>query len=673
MRRKLSGNHVATLAVAGLATLLLAASLTAQPAAAPATRNNGPDETITIGETIYIRAPSGLRIKEAATSRNGIVELRPVANKPQVLQVVGIGVGTTRITLTDEKDQVATLMVTVEPDLQFIRNAVTRQFPRANLEITQGPDRTLIVGGTVESAEDIEPLMRFLEGYGGSGRVANNLRIVGPKQVQLEVIVAKVDRTELRRFGFNFLWSDRLDYFGSTIGSLINPQTINRRGGVGTFAMDRPIFDAATNFLYGVTDASSAFLGFVEALRREGLAKIFSSPVIPASSGRPARIVVGGEQPYPTPAPLGQAPGVEFRRFGTIVQFLPVVLGDGRIRIQVRAEVSRLDFSQPVLISGTVVPRFLIQEAEATVELESGQSLVLGGLIQSEVDGATNKVPLLGDLPFVGTAFRRVQYEEREQELIILVTPRLVDGLWPHQRPTCFPGQETRRPTDFELFLEGILEAPPGPRPLRPDGCYRPAHWHLGVGPIAGENGQGAVAPGGNRPWTEEPSLPPPRPHRDDTDRPVGRTTPPNPTVPPPAPRSDSPSRLPKTDSRRTGRQDGKPTPAGLHLRSLSPMEHHLPTDGAPRGDATTPSLSNGQHRLSASSSAPTLTGSDVLSLGKADLPQPADDRTSGSEPVEAQSVNAETVIVEPANAAPARATLGRPVPRPIYRPLRDE
>ncbi|MCS7161182.1 MAG: hypothetical protein RMJ19_11985 [Gemmatales bacterium] len=450
-----------------------------QTGAGPAGRG-GADEVISLGETIYVRAPSGLRIKEAATSRQGIVEIRPVKDKPNLLEVTGIHIGSTRLTLTDEKDQVTTLIISVEPDIQYIRQAVAKQFPRANVEISQGPDRTLILGGTVYAAEDIDPLIRFLEGYAGAGRVVNNLRVVGPHLVQLEVVVAKVDRTELRRFGFNFLWSDRADYFASTIGGLVNPRTINLRGGVGTFSTDQPIFDPSSNLLVGITDASSAFLGFVEALRREGLAKIISSPVVTACSAQPARFVVGGEQPYPTPAALGQPPGVEFRRFGTIVQFLPIVLGDGRIRIKVRAEVSRLDFSNPVQISGTLVPRFLTQEEETTVELESGQSLVLGGLVQTEVDGATNKVPYVGDLPFIGAAFRRVQYEEREQELIILVTPRLVGALWPHQKPACLPGQETRRPTDFELFLEGILEAPPGPRPLRPDGCYRPAHWHLG-------------------------------------------------------------------------------------------------------------------------------------------------------------------------------------------------
>lgn len=611
-----------TLAVAVLVGLISGSIAWPQPPASGSANRGNPDEVLSLGETIYVRAPSGLKIKEAATSRNGVVEVRPVTNKPNVLQVIGIGVGSTRLTLTDEKDQVATILITVEPDLQYIRQAVAKQFPRANLDITQGPDRTLIVGGTVESAEEIEPLIRFLEGYTGAGRVSNNLRVVGPHLVQLEVIVAKVDRTELRRFGFNFLWSDRADYFGSTIGSLINPQNINLRGGVSTFASNRPIFDAASNILYGITDASSAFLGFVEALRREGLAKIMTSPVVVTRSGRPARITVGGEQPYPTPAALGQAPGVEFRRFGTIVQFLPVVLGDGRIRIQVRAEVSRLDFSQPVQISGTIVPRFLTQEEEATVELESGQSLVMGGLMQTEVDAATNKVPFVGDLPFIGTAFRRVQYEEREQELIILVTPRLVGGLWPHQRPTCFPGQETRRPTDFELFLEGILEAPPGPRPLKPDGCYRPAHWHLGPPDYWGNNGANPEtalpAPtfmGANAPPTLQPL---------EENKPTMR----NHISQPPA---ESPIKLPETS---------RPT-----NRGTNPIKETTFTNPIP-------------------SSVPLLhTPAGLLAP-----PQ----RLTGDSPLEQEAIG-ETVHVESDVSTSAPASLGKPVRRPLLRLLRDE
>ncbi|MCS7166994.1 MAG: hypothetical protein RMI91_10190 [Gemmatales bacterium] len=587
-----------------------------QSGAGPAGRG-GPDEVISLGETIYVRAPSGLRIKEAATSRHGIVEVRPVKDKPNVLEVTGLNVGSTRLTLTDEKDQVTTFIISVEPDIQFIRQAVAKQFPRANVEITQGPDRTLIVGGSVHAAEDIDPLIRFLEGYAGAGRVVNNLRVVGPHLVQLEVVVAKVDRTELRRFGFNFLWSDRADYFGSTVGTLVNPQSINLRGGVGTFSTDRPIFDANSNLLLGITDASSAFLGFVEALRREGLAKIISSPVVTACSAQPARFVVGGEQPYPTPAALGQPPGVEFRRFGTIVQFLPIVLGDGRIRIKVRAEVSRLDFSNPVQISGTLVPRFLTQEEETTVELESGQSLVLGGLIQTEVDAATNKVPYLGDLPLLGTAFRRVQYEEREQELIILVTPRLVGALWPHQRPACLPGQETRRPTDFELFLEGILEAPPGPRPLRPDGCYRPAHWPLGLPGAQGSDTMG-----------NEERLPPP------SLLPRSPAGPPNKTQPSAAPGGlGHPTEFPPVLPPAASGSTGKPSPQDSGPR------HTLPSGG----NAFPTNISANPHE----------TRRDAVGSAR--------ESSSESVYVEAQP-----------NAAPA-AVLGTPSRRQSYRPLREE
>ncbi|MCS7161087.1 MAG: type II and III secretion system protein, partial [Gemmatales bacterium] len=393
------------------------------------------------------------------------------------------------------------------------------------------------------------------------------------------------------------------------------------RGGVGTFALDRPIFDSASNFLFGITDASSAFLGFVEALRREGLAKITSSPVVVTRSGRAARITVGGEQPYPTPAALGQPPGVEFRRFGTIVQFLPVVLGDGRIRVQVRAEVSRLDFSQPVQISGTIVPRFLTQEEETTVELESGQSLVLGGLLQTEVDAATNKVPFVGDLPFIGTAFRRVQYEEREQELIILVTPRLVGGLWPHQRPTCFPGLETRRPTDFELFLEGILEAPPGPRPLRPDGCYRPAHWHLDYGAPAGSN----------HTMNHEGILPPPAP----------------------APSGSVPEL--KTVAPAVFRGETSPT------HSAPPAPVVLPE--TPQGNIGRPPsapLSPPPQLSSAEGESPSVT-----------VPSPEDGQraVAGAVP----ESRGEAVYVDSLPHGAPAATLGKPVRRHPPRPLRDD
>src|SRR5262249_46261120 len=131
---------------------------------------------------------------------------------------------------------------------------------------------------------------------------------------------------------------------------------------------------------------------------------------------------------------------------------------------------------------------------------ETGQTLCIGGLVQHNVTGSTRKVPILGDLPFFGTAFSRKFYREDETELVILVTPRLVDAMSCDQLPRYLPGQETRTPDDFELFLEGILEAPRGPREVFPDHRYRAAYLNgptADLFPCAGNNGSGHHGHGG--------------------------------------------------------------------------------------------------------------------------------------------------------------------------------
>jgi pilus assembly protein CpaC len=152
---------------------------------------------------------------------------------------------------------------------------------------------------------------------------------------------------------------------------------------------------------------------------------------------------------------------------------VPIVLGDGRIRLEVEPEVSNLDPAAGTTIQGTNVPGRATQRVHTTVELEDSQTFVIGGLIQNTVLGSTTKVPVLGDIPFLGVAFSRKEFEEHETELIVMVTPHLVDPMDCSQAPKVLPGMETRRPDDFELFLEGILEAPRGQREVCPGGIYR--------------------------------------------------------------------------------------------------------------------------------------------------------------------------------------------------------
>jgi pilus assembly protein CpaC len=230
-----------------------------------------------------------------------------------------------------------------------------------------------------------------------------------------------------------------------------------------------------SNLFLAVFNPTQNFFGLLQALKDEDLVKIMAKPNLVSLSGRPAQFLDGGEQAIPVPAGLGQV-GVEFVEFGTRLSFLPIVLGNGKIYLEVEPEVSSLDPAFGTSINGTVVPGRDTQRVHTTVQLEDGQTYVLGGLIQHRVIGTTTKVPVVGEIPFLGAAFSRKIYTEEEDELVILVTPHLVDGMSCDQAPKLLPGDETRSPDDFELFLEGILEAPRGSREVCPDYRYVPAY-----------------------------------------------------------------------------------------------------------------------------------------------------------------------------------------------------
>jgi pilus assembly protein CpaC len=226
----------------------------------------------------------------------------------------------------------------------------------------------------------------------------------------------------------------------------------------------------AGNSPFGVLTPNHGVTGFLEALRTEGLAKIHTEPTITTLSGKPAYIISGGESPILTSSGQG-SPSVTYKQFGTVVNFLPIVMGDGKIHLEVRPEVSQLDAASGIFIAGvtpTSVPGFAIRSAQAAAVLEDGQTLAIGGIIQTTQDTTLNKVPIIGDLPYLGHFFRAHSSRETEEELLILVTPRLVHPMDCAQLPKYLPGRETRTPDDFELFLEGIMEAPRGQREVLP-------------------------------------------------------------------------------------------------------------------------------------------------------------------------------------------------------------
>lgn len=472
---------VISVAVLGLLLIGLAGRADAQGEVAPPPQPNPNAIIVAINGTQRLGMRTGKALRTAVNEKENIARVQPVQGDATRVLITGLEPGITRVTLTDVDGNTESFDIVVQFDVEYLKSLLKRAVPTANVQPIPAANNSIILTGTVAHAEDVDVVLRTAQSVVlGGDRVINALRVGGVMQVQLCVVMATVSRSEFRRMAFDFMISDR-DWFWASTGSgtVIPPNLVGRGstqlGVEGAISAIPGLPNGApTNLFLGVLGNNAGFLGFLQALRDENVAKLLAEPRLVTMSGRPASFLSGGEQAVPIPAGLGQV-GVQFEEFGTRLNFLPIVLGNGRIHLEVEPEVSQLDAANGTNIQGTIVPGRVTQRVHTTVELEDGQTFVLGGLIQKESIGTARKVPVLGDLPFFGSAFRAVAYDERERELIVMVTVHLVDPLDCSQLPKRLPGQETRSPDDFELFLEGILEAPRGPRSACNGRRYSPA------------------------------------------------------------------------------------------------------------------------------------------------------------------------------------------------------
>ncbi len=456
---------------------------------------------VPLGGTKELQMTTKKPIKDAKTNMQGPLAIQPFAGDPTRILLSGVQVGQVQLTLIDIDNKTEIYIVIIQIDIEYLKTQLRIAAPTATV-VPQAAGNSIILNGHVKHAEDVDTILKVVQCL-PNVCVINHMTVGGVQQVQVDIVVAQVTRSKARSMTFNFLTDTKNFYFGSTIGqAVVNPTTVGVGGQFGAFPalIGTPGTPAGvpTNILSGVIHSSWGLLTFLEALKQEGVAKVITEPRIVTLSGRPASYLVGGEQAIPVPAGLGQV-GVQFEEFGTRLNVLPIVLGDGRIHLEVEPEVSSLDAANGTTIDGTVVPGRDTTRINTTVELESGQTFILAGLIQHVVAGTLDKVPVIGDLPFIGAAFSSKSFTDTEVELVILMTPHLVDPADCSQIPHILPGQETRNPDDFELFLEQILEAPRGPRKVFVDHQYIAPYKN---GPTAKEipcaGGTGAGGAGGN-------------------------------------------------------------------------------------------------------------------------------------------------------------------------------
>jgi len=312
---------------------------------------------------------------------------------------------------------------------------------------------------------------------GGGARglvIINRITVPGPRQVLLHVKIAEINRSATRDVGVSWLYARGKSIIGSAAGTdatLGTTTTVTRNQTTGPRGFLQPIqstfntigtaVPAGNSPLFGVFDAGHFSL-FIDALRTNALAKILAEPNLVALDGQPARFLVGGLFPFPVPQ-SSSIPGgtavvtVQFQRFGTILTFLPTILANDVIRLDVEPVISQLDFAQGTTINGGRVPAIDERSARTVVELREGQTLAIAGLLQLTTSAFSTRIPGLGDLPLVGPWFSNNHIETIEYETIVLVTPELVAPLDKHE-VTEAPGDRVYQPSDPEFYLLGRIE-----------------------------------------------------------------------------------------------------------------------------------------------------------------------------------------------------------------------
>ena len=383
------------------------------------------------------------KIPQAQVNNPELLDLTPLS--PTEIQISAKTPGVTQVNLWGEDKRIFTIDVVIIGDAQALSHLLASQFPNATLKVVPVANGVLI-SGFVDQPQHIDLIVRIAEEY--YPKVINAITVGGVQQVLLHVKVMEVSRTKLRRMGFDFANFSGGNSVVSSISGLITAAT---PAGVTTTP------NATLSF--GVVDGASAFFGVLEALRQDDLAKVLAEPKLVTVSGRPATFNSGGEYPVPVPGSLGTL-SIEYKKFGTQLDFVPIVLGNGRLRLEVRPRISELDRTHSVVIAGTTVPGLRLREVETGVEMRAGQTLAIAGLVYERTEAQNRGLPWISEVPYLGAAFRKVHEETNTIESLIMVTPELVEPMDPCQVPPCGPGQQTTSPDDCELYFKGHLEVP---------------------------------------------------------------------------------------------------------------------------------------------------------------------------------------------------------------------
>jgi pilus assembly protein CpaC len=380
-----------------------------------------------------------------------VLNVTPVS--PNQIRLRAESTGVTSMTVKDEAGNIFNVEVFVEGDVRELKAYLERLFPGSAIDVVSLKESVILRGWVTEPQSIPQILAVAKEMY---PTVHNQLQVGGVIGVQLHVKILEVQRSKLKQLGFNFVARGSKYALASTIGGLVPVTGITAPFG----GPPVPSVGSSTAPLqFAITGNSNTFQGFLDALTTESLAKVLAEPTLVTTSGRPASLLSGGEFPILVPGAVGTV-SIQFREFGVRMEAIPTVLGNGRLRLDIAPEVSERDFSSSVNISGIVVPGINTRRVNTQVEMNFGETIMIGGLISQKRITTSSKYPIIGELPVIGAAFSKKSHEVGETELLIMVTPEMAGPMRPDQVPHNAPGWMQDEPTSKELFLDGMLEVP---------------------------------------------------------------------------------------------------------------------------------------------------------------------------------------------------------------------
>jgi len=374
---------------------------------------------ILVGHSVVIRTQ--VRLRRVLVGNPAVVTTATTA--PNELVVTAATAGSSSVILWQEDNQSRILEVFGDLDVSMLREAVSRSFPKEPIQVEAEEGRVVLTG--VASAPPIaEQINKMAAPF--SKEIVNSILIARPgrqKQILLKVRFAQVDRSKIDAFGIN-IFSVAQKGLGS--------------GSTQQFSPPQPTKDQNQNLTVGISDFLNLFYfnpqvnvgAALKDLQQKNVLQILAEPNLLAADGETAKFLAGGELPYPIVS--GNANGqstitVQFKPFGVKLEFVGNIEDDNTIRLKVYPEVSSLDFSNAVQINGFLLPAIATRHAETVVELQNGQSFGIAGLLDQRTTAQYSKMPGIGDLPIIGALFRSKSINKINSELIVIVTPVIID------------------------------------------------------------------------------------------------------------------------------------------------------------------------------------------------------------------------------------------------------